>query len=127
MDQIDSLEYYIYNVMKRILRRNCVSCKYSNLLAINQLFTSKTATARDKLLPKALYQNPVYVCDLPYLQKKKRTEFAVFFQPKRLQILTTAMESNLLVNNKKVNLDNHIIFKELKPLICNKIKLILNC
>lgn len=37
------------------------------------------------------------------------------------------MESNLLVNNKKVNLDNHIIFKELKPLICNKIKFILNC
>ena len=84
MDQIDSLEYYMYNVMKRILRRNCVSCKYSNLLAINQLFTSKTATARDKLLPKALYQNPVYVICPIY--RKKRTEFAVFFQPKRLQI-----------------------------------------
>lgn len=78
MDQIDSLEYYIYNVMKRILRRNCVSCKYSNLLAINQLFTSKTATARDKLLPKALYQNPVYVCDLPYLQKKKNRICCLF-------------------------------------------------
>ena len=60
------------------------------------------------------------------IYRKKRTEFAVFFQPKRLQIWTTAMESNLLVNNKKVNLDNHIIFKELKPLICNKIKFILN-
>lgn len=78
MDQIDSLEYYIYNVMKRILRRNCVSCKYSNLLAINRLFTSKTATARDKLLPKALYQNPVYVCDLPYLQKKKEQNLLSF-------------------------------------------------
>ena len=80
MDQIDSLEYYIYNVMKRILRRNCVSCKYSNLLAINRLFTSKTATAREKLLPKALYQKPVYVCDLPYLEKTEQNLLSVSSQ-----------------------------------------------
>lgn len=128
MDQIDSLEYYMYNVMKRILRRNCVSCKYSNLLAINQLFILQV-----KLPPQETnsfqkhYIKTQFMYVICPIYRKKRTEFAVFFQPKRLQIWTTAMESNLLVNNKKVNLDNHIIFKELKPLICNKIKFILNC
>ena len=72
MDQIDSLEYYMYNVMKRILRRNCVSCKYSNLLAINQLFTSKTATARDKLLPKHYIKTQFMYVICPIYRKKEQ-------------------------------------------------------
>lgn len=126
MDQIDSLEYYIYNVMKRIWDETAsvvITVIYWRLIGYLQV----KLPPQEKNSFQKHYIKTQFMYVICPIYRKKRTEFAVFFQPKRLQIWTTAMESNLLVNNKKVNLDNHIIFKELKPLICNKIKFILNC